>query len=144
MRDILERESAEDRLRSRMFVPIGAIALALAFTACTSPPEYCTARDEAQQSFEQLTSTDVIEDGTAALKERFQTFSSDAESLIAAAGDEFQTEIDALRTSLRQVEGIVEGAGEDAAAAAPLVAPAIEELQTTTRDLFEAVDQACE
>ena len=144
MRDALKRRSAERRSCSRTFVVIGAIVSALAFTACSSQPEYCSAKDEAQQSLEQLTSTDVIEDGTAALEERFQTFSDDAESLISAAEGEFQTEIDAVRTSLSQVEGVVEGLGEDAAAAAPLVIPAIEDLQTSTRDLFGAVDQACE
>ena len=144
MRDSTEQEYAEGRSRSRIFIAIGAIVSALAFTACSSQPSYCSAKDEAQQSFEQLTSTDVIEEGTATLKERFRTFSSDAESLIEVAEDEFQTEIDALRTSLSQMEGVVEGVGEDAAAAAPLVAPAIEDLQTSTGDFFEAVDQACE
>ena len=144
MRDTPEQEYAEGRLRPRILIAIGAIVSALAFTACSSQPGYCSAKDEAQQSFEQLTSTDVIQDGTDALKERFQAFSSDAESLVAAAEDEFQTEIDALRSSLLQMEGVVEGVGEDAAAAAPLVAPAIEDLQTSTQDLFEAVDQTCE
>lgn len=144
MRNSPERECAEGRLRSGVIVAIGAIVSVLSFTACGSQPDYCSAKDEAQQTLERLTSTDVLEDGTAALKERFQTFSDDAESLVAAAEDEFQTEIDVLKTSLRQMEGVLEGLGEDAGAAAPLVAPAIDDLQTSTRNLFDAVDQACE
>lgn len=63
---------------------------------------------------------------------------------MAAAQDEFQTEIDALRTSLQQAEGVVEEMGEDAAAAAPQVRPAIEDLETSTQDFLDAVAQACE
>ena len=118
--------------------------MALWCTACSSQPTYCADRSEAQQSLEELTSTNVIEDGTAALEDRFRAFSSDVENMMEAAQDEFQTEIIALRNSLQQVEGVVEGMGGDAAEAAPLIRPAIEDLETSTQDFLGAVAQACE
>ena len=133
-----------DCFRYLKLLAIGAAVSMLSLAACSSEPAYCSARGEAQQSFEVLRSTNVIEDGTAALEERFQTFSSDVETLVEAAKDEFQTETDALRASLQEAEQVIEGLGQDATEAAPLVSPAIDDLQTSTQELLDAVDQACE
>ena len=134
---------AVDRFRHTKLLAIGAVVSVLSLAACSSEPDYCSARGEAQQSLEELRSTNVVEDGTAALEERFQTFSSDIETLVEAAKDEFQTETDALRASLQKSEQVIEGLGQDAAEAAPLVSPAIDDLQASTQDLLDAVDQSC-
>ena len=144
LRATQKSESAKHHLRCRRLVLVGAVIGAFSLAACDTQPEYCSAVDEAQQSFQELKSTNVIEDGTNVLEDRFQTFSSDAKSLIAAARDEFQTETDALRASLQQSKEVLEGLGEDAAQAAPLVSSTIQDLQTSTRDLFDEVAQACE
>jgi hypothetical protein len=129
---------------SGISVAAGIAVSALCFTSCTSQPSYCADRAEAQQSWQELTATDVIEDGTATLRDRFRQFSSDVEALAGSAQDEFQTEIDALRGSLQQMEGVLQDVAGDAATAAPQVRPAIEDLETSTQDLLGAVEQACE
>ena len=144
MRATKRSESEKHRLRYRRLLSVGAIIWAFSLAACDTQPEYCSAADEAQESFQELRSTNVIEDGTNVLEDRFQTFSSDAKSLIAAGRKQFQTETDALRASLQQAKEVIEGLGEDAAQAAPLVSSAIKDLQASTQDLFDEVDQACE
>jgi hypothetical protein len=125
-------------------IAAGVAVSALWFTSCTSEPSYCADRAAAQQSWQELTATDVIEDGTAALRDRFRKFSSDVEALAESAQDEFQSEIDALRSSLQQMERVLQDVAGDAAAAAPQIRPAIEELERSTEDLLGAVEQACE
>jgi hypothetical protein len=129
---------------SGVSIAAGIAVSALWFTSCTSEPSYCADRAEAQQSWQELTATNVIEDGTATLQDRFREFTSDVENLAASAQDEFETEIGALRGSLQQVEGVLQDVGGDAAAAAPQIRPAIEDLETSTQDLLGAVEQACE
>jgi predicted phage tail protein len=129
---------------SGISIAAGVAVSALWFTSCTSQPSYCADRAAAQQSWQELTGTDVIEDGTATLRDRFRNFSGDVETLAESAQDEFQPEIDALRDSLQQMEGVLQDVAGDPATAAPQVRPAIEDLESSTENLLGAVDQACQ
>lgn len=126
----------------------GAIALAVALAltalvACDSQPEYCSEKEEAQASFDALRDTNVVEDGTEALREQFGTFTTDMRSLIDAAGDEFDAEIDAVRTSLDEVATAIDSAGDDAAAAAQQIVPALQGLFDSSGALLQEVDDVC-
>jgi hypothetical protein len=121
-----------------------AVALApLGLAACDSQPEYCSEKEEAQASFDALRDTNVVEDGSEALREQFGTFTTDMRSFIDAAGDEFDAEIDAVQNSLREVQTAVDGAGDDVAAAAQEIAPALQGLFDSSSALLQEVDDVC-
>ena len=127
----------------------GVVALAMALTpvglvACDSEPEYCSEKEEAQASFDALRNTNVVEDGTEALRERFGTFTTDMRTFIDAAGDEFDAEIDAVRVSLDDAQAALDGAGDDPAAAAQEIVPALQDLFDSSGALLQEVDDVCD
>lgn len=113
-------------------------------SACSSSPDYCDQLDDTKQAFTELRDTNILQDGTDTLNERFDTFEEDVDSLIDAAGDEFSEESAAVEASLTQVSAALESAANlDLGTAASQIGPALDSLSASSQELLDAVTSAC-
>lgn len=97
-----------------------------------------------KDSFNALVGTDVVSDGTDALKARFETFTNDLASLKTAAGSQFSSEMAAVQASVDQLRAVVDDA--DTAGVATTTAKflaGLGGLKTSSQALFTALDQSC-
>jgi hypothetical protein len=139
------------------------MALALVVTACSSSnpsssstvsstpassspsSELCAQQAAAKESFNALTGTDVVAEGTNTLTTRFDAFTVDLESLRSAAHSQFSSELDAVQSSVDQLRKVVDNADNvDVATTATQSVAALGSLKTSVQALFAAVDQACQ
>jgi hypothetical protein len=104
----------------------------------------CADADATKAALDTLTSTEVLKDGTNALKTNFAALESSVTTLVDSAKTDFATEADAVRTS---VEGLKTAIGSltdspsvaDAAAVAAAIKPVKESVDT----LVTSVKGAC-
>ena len=124
---------------------LAAAVLALpALGACSSSDDYCDQLDDTRNAYTELRDTNILQDGTDTLSERFDTFEEDVDSLIDAAGDEFSDESAAVEASLTQVSAAIESASNlDLGTAASQIGPALDSLSASTQELLDAVSSAC-
>jgi hypothetical protein len=128
-------------------LPVAAALLSvssLGLSGCSSEPSYCDEVSATQTSFDALVSTDILAEGTDALTQRFQDFSTQVETLLDSARVEFSDETAAVEESLQQVGAVVdEAANLNLGAAAQQAGPALESLRTSTQALLDAVQVEC-
>jgi hypothetical protein len=107
--------------------------------------EVCDRRQDVTDSFQSLISVNVIQDGTTAYNEALVVFRDDVDELSEAAGDEYSTEVDAVRTSIDELEGSLESTeGEPIEERAQALAEAAGDVTSSTNALLEAVEAECE
>ncbi len=64
----------------------------------------CSARDELRDSIQNLTSVDVVKNGTSALQSALATVKTNLQAVKAAASADLQPQVKAFEDSLQQLE----------------------------------------
>ncbi len=120
------------------------LCLSLGLGGCSSEPSYCDEVSATRSAFETLVGTDVLAEGTDALQQNYEAFSTQVDSLMASAGEEFADETAAVEASLAQVGTVVdEAANLNLGAAAQQAGPALESLSASTRSLLDSIQSTC-
>ena len=123
---------------------VGAAMTIPVLGACSSTPDYCDQLDATEQALAELRGTNILSEGTETLSARYDTFNSEVQQLIAAAGDEFAEESAAVESSLTQLQTALQSAASfDLGTAAQTIGPALESVQTSSEELFSAVTTTC-
>ena len=114
-------------------------------TAAESPPaEVCADLDTAKASLQALVDTDLVQEGTNTLKERFETFRTDVQTLVDSAQAELAPQKAAVETSVAALQEVITGLAEDPTAAdVALVKPALLAVKASTESLIDGVQQDC-
>ena len=107
--------------------------------------EVCDRRQDVDDSFQALISVNVIEDGTTAYNEALVAFRDDVDELSEAAGDEYSAEVDAVRTSIDELEGSLESTeGQPIEDRAQALGEAAADVTSSTNALLQAIESECE
>lgn len=110
----------------------------------SSPADVCADVDAAQASLGALVDTDILGEGTDALKTRLATLESDLQGLVESGRSELAPESEAVRESIATLEEVLSGLKEEPTAAdVASVRPALESVKTTTQDLVTALESTC-
>lgn len=106
--------------------------------------DVCAQADSVRASLSALVGTSILQEGTTTLKDRFATFESEVQGLLAAAQSQFATETDAVRTSVATLKGALAGLAESPSVAeAAAIKPALDSVKSSTEALLAAVQGAC-
>ncbi len=143
---------------SRRFALVAASTL-IGFTALTgcssdsddtmSPSEsasaaYCASVDAAATSLDALVATNVIEEGTATLRSRFDAFRADVDALVESAKSAFADETAAVEAAVAGLGDALQGVADSPSVAQVGEArAAIDEVSATSQTLIGAVRAAC-
>jgi hypothetical protein len=84
---------------------LGLVLVALLLAACggSSKPSYCSAINDLQDSIKALPSTDVIANGTSALKSALTKVQDNANAAVDAAKSDFPNETSSVKTSVESL-----------------------------------------
>jgi hypothetical protein len=107
--DLLTTGTQRNRARGRVLVALVILSVGAALIAgCgSSKPSYCSAVNNLENSIKALPSTDVVKNGTSALKSALTKVKDDANSVISAAKADFPSETSALSSSVNALSGTV-------------------------------------
>ena len=115
-----------------------------ASASATATGDVCAQADSVRASLSALVGTSILQEGTTTLKDRFATFESEVQGLLAAAQSQFATETDAVRTSVATLKGALAGLAESPSVAeAAAIKPALDSVKSSTEALLTAVQNAC-
>lgn len=119
-----------------------------ATSASTSYPagkeDICQARDQLRTSINQLTSTQLLAEGTNAIKAGVDQVQTDFDAVKAAAKDDYQAPVTALQSALQQLQGAVAKLGSgDATENLRAVGAAITTTGAAAENLFTQLKAAC-
>lgn len=117
---------------------------ASAVESTSAPAGVCTDADAARASFQELTGTEILQEGTNTFRERYTAFQTSVDALLVSAQSEFTPEVDAVKASLTALQSALAGLTDspslaDAAAVKDALAPVGDSLA----DLTDAVSGAC-
>lgn len=132
-------------LKPKLVALVASAALTIpVLGGCSSTPDYCDQLDATEQALAELRGTNILSEGTETLSARYDTFNSDVQQLISAAGEEFAEESAAVESSLAQLQSALQSAANfDLGTAAQTIGPALESVQTSSEELFTAVSTTC-
>ena len=106
--------------------------------------QVCEARDRLNTSIAALTNMSVLKGGTTALKAAVDQVQTDLTALAAAAEQDYQPQIAALKSALQQLQTAVSGlANGDGSGSVTAVATAIAATGTAAGNLFTQLKTAC-
>jgi hypothetical protein len=106
--------------------------------------DVCAEVDTAKASLQALVDTELVEEGTNTLKERFETFTTDVQTLVDSAKAELAPQVAAVETSVAALQEVVTGLAEDPTAGdAALVKPALLAVAASVESLINGVQQDC-
>jgi hypothetical protein len=110
----------------------------------SAPADVCADADTAKASLDALLATDVLQEGTATVKERAATVRSDVEALLASGSSELAPLKAAVEASISSLEDVLKGLPEELTAAeVAAIKPALEAAKTSVVELFDAVGSTC-
>ena len=106
--------------------------------------DVCSDVDTVKASLQALADTDVAQEGTNTLKERFATLQSDLQTLWGSAQAEAAPETDAVKAATAQLKDVLAGV-KDSPTAADLaqVKPSLQAVKTSTEDLITSLGSTC-
>jgi hypothetical protein len=78
-----------------------------ATTSAAASDELCSARDSLGSSVQDLTSVDVVKNGTSSLQAAVSKVKDNLQTVKAEAGDELRPQVEAMETSLTQLQDAV-------------------------------------
>ena len=84
-----------------------AVAAAVLAGCGSSKPSYCSAVSNLESSIKAVPNTDVVANGTSALKSALQKVESDAQAVVSAAKSDFPKETSALSDSVTTLSNSV-------------------------------------
>jgi hypothetical protein len=105
--------------------------------AGTEPADVCTDRDSLQASVDDLADVELVADGTDAATVAIDQVKDDLASLKASAGDEVQTQVEAMEAALDGLETSLADLGSEGGVAS--VTASLETLQDTAGTLLESM-----
>ncbi len=149
---------------NRLLISGAAALLALGLAACSSDSDpadavapvasasasasgafvSCAAADAAQASLRSLTETEIVKEGTDAVRANFATFQTDVATLITSARADFAPETEAVQAAVDGLRTAIDGLTQSPSLSqAAAVAAAIKPVRTSLDTLATAVDRAC-
>ena len=106
--------------------------------------DICQARDQLKTSIDQLTSTQLLTEGTNAIKAGVDQVQTDFDAVKAAAKDDYQAPVAALQSALQQLQSAVAKLGSgDATENLRAVGAAITTTGAASENLFTQLKTAC-
>jgi hypothetical protein len=95
-------------------------AAAVLVSACggSGKPSYCSSLDSLQSSIKAVPSTNVVQNGTSALKSALTKVQDDAKAVVNGAKSDFPNETSALSSSVTALAGSAKTLGSNPSAAA--------------------------
>ena len=131
---------------SRYTPAITALVVAAALlTACgTSKPSYCSQVANLKASVKALPTTDVVQNGTSALKAAVTKVQDDAKAVVSSAKGDFPTETSALESSVNSLVASVKAlpSGPSPAAIAEVVG-GVAGVSTAVQNFSSATSSKC-
>jgi hypothetical protein len=145
---IMTRRRKHTNVRRRRLGQAAALALAataaLATGCGSSKPAYCSAVANLESSIKSVPNTDVVTNGTAALKSTLQKVQSDAEAVVSAAKSDFPNETSALSSSVTTIStSIKQLPSSPAPAQVAQLAGQATAVITAAKDLKSATSSKC-
>lgn len=134
-------------MHRHLAIAILLLCTLLAASACgsDSKPDVCSKRDDLKKSVDSLLSVNPVSDGTTEVRSRLTDVQNATTELAKAAGDQFQPEIDAFKTSTAKVATDVKGlTGSDKTGALSALATDVPAVRTSYDALLNAVGSACD
>lgn len=122
-----------------------ALVAAVLVAGCgsSSKPSYCSVTN-LENSVKALPSTNVIANGTSALKSAFSNIENDAKTVISSAKSDFPTETSALSTSVDSLSSTLEGLkGSPSAATLAALAGQVSAVVTAADNFKSATHSKC-
>ena len=117
---------------------------ATATSTASATADVCSDLDAAQASLQALVDTDIAQEGTNTLKERFATLQSDLQTLWDSGQAESAPETAAVKESTAQLEDVLAGLKDQPTAAnLAQVKPALQAVKTSTQDLITSLGSTC-
>ncbi|MGB8021629.1 MAG: hypothetical protein WCF04_10410 [Candidatus Nanopelagicales bacterium] len=111
----------------------------------TASAAYCASVDTVRASLDALVSTNVIKDGTATLKSRFEAFQADVKSLTDSARANFTSESAAVDASVATLKDEMAGLKDSPSVTqVAAIASALKSVSASTQALLDAVRAACQ
>jgi hypothetical protein len=137
-------------IRARRYVTLVAVLLmaSTAIGACggddddaatttSSSPSICEDATALQSSISDLGDVDVVENGTSALESAISAVEDDAGTLIAAAREEFGSDVDDLESSLEALATSIRGVGSTGVSG---IADALQGVEDSAKNLIDKID----
>jgi hypothetical protein len=117
-----------------------ALVAAVLVVGCgsSSKPSYCSSVTNLENSVKALPSTNVIANGTSALKSAFSKIENDAKTVVSSAKSDFPTETSALSTSVDSLSSTLSGLKGSPSAATLAGLPAQVSAVVTATDNFKS------
>jgi hypothetical protein len=85
-------------------------ATALVLAACGGGPEYCSAREDLEQSVRGLGDVQLVASGgVQELRSQLEQIEGDARALVSSASSDFPAETEAIESSVDTLKGTLEG-----------------------------------
>ncbi len=104
----------------------------------------CTEVQAARTSFQQLTGTEILKEGTNVFRERYAAFQTSVDALLVSAQAEFSPEVDAVKASLTDLQTAVAGLTDSPSLAdAAAVKDALKPVGDSLTALTDAVSSVC-
>lgn len=124
-----------------------ALSIAVALLAgCggSSKPSYCSAVTNLESSIKALPSTNIVQNGTSALKSAVSKVQTDANAVVSDAKNDFPSETDALKSSVNALAGTVTTlASSPTAATAAQLPGEISAVATSVKSFTSATSSKC-
>lgn len=104
----------------------------------------CAQRAAVKADLDALTSTQVLKDGTSALRSRYQTLVTNSQQLREAAKVQYAAEVTAAQASLDALNtAIADLKASPSIAQAAAIAPLLAEVKASMQSLLDAIQSAC-
>jgi hypothetical protein len=142
---VTPRKPRVTRLRRASAGALLTTAVAVAAAGCgSSKPAYCSSVSSLKSSIKALPSTNVIKNGTSALKDAVNKVQTDATSAVSAAKNDFPSETSALTSSVSALETTVKQLVSSPSAAAGIqVASEASAVKTAVENFSKATSSKC-
>lgn len=113
-------------------------------TESATTADVCSDLDTAKASLQALVDTNIAQEGTTTLKERFATLESDLQTLLESGQAELAPETAAVKDSLARLKDVLAGLKESPTAAdLAQVKPSLQAVKTSTEDLITSLGNTC-
>jgi hypothetical protein len=106
--------------------------------------DVCADLDAAKASLQALVDTNVVQEGTDTVKERFAAVEADVQALLESGRSEVAAETAAVKDSIAELGDVLAGLAEGAPAAdLALIKPSLLAVQASLQELFTALEDTC-
>lgn len=113
-------------------------------TTASGASDVCAQRATVKADLDALTGTQVLNEGTDALRSRYETLVTNSQQLLEAAKVEYAAEVTAAQASLDALNAAVADlTASPSLAQASAIAPRLAEVKASMQSLLDAIQSAC-